>query len=245
MSGGPSIIRKPGLARSNQELVNSLRDNFASAQELNSVPEHSLCKNPAELWTDQSDGVLWIPRINWAWGGLRDDVDQYEITVKLFLLQGTPVQEREQYIKEALTLVSKELGTTAIDLLVLSFPGLSFEGTCEMKAGPTQCRARKPRRGDRDVEGSRGAAEARTGQALGSSGVRQSEAPSVFAAIKRASRRGPDQPQGLLQCPSAAEETGRRSWHRAQCSLRYHRYLAKRDSARIAWSGRKRSWRAG
>jgi glutamate--cysteine ligase regulatory subunit len=65
---------------------------------------------------------------------LRDERNQYEITVKVFLLPGTSLEQRGQYIRDALALASKELGIQTIDLLVASFPGISFEGTCEWEA---------------------------------------------------------------------------------------------------------------
>ena len=143
MVTGTSVIRKSGVSRSNLELINSLRDNLAAAQEDFAVQEVNTNgfahparrpKAPFESWTEQEGKTLFVPRVDWTNAGLRDDADQYEITVKLFLLSGTPVAERRQYILDALTLVSKELGVPTIDLLILSFPGLSFEGTCEMKA---------------------------------------------------------------------------------------------------------------
>lgn len=87
-----------------------------------------------EIWTERDCKTLYIPRINWQAAGLRDEPNQYEITVKVFLLPGTSENQREQYIREALALVSKELGIQTIDLLVASFPGISFEGTCEWEA---------------------------------------------------------------------------------------------------------------
>ncbi|KAG6009033.1 hypothetical protein E4U21_003364 [Claviceps maximensis] len=92
---------------------------------------------PIELWTAREGKVVYVPRINWQAAGLRDDANQYEITVKLFLLPGTSVADRAQHIGEALALVAKELGTPTIDLLVASFPGISFEGTCEWEADKT------------------------------------------------------------------------------------------------------------
>ncbi|KAL7895657.1 hypothetical protein HDV63DRAFT_203616 [Trichoderma sp. SZMC 28014] len=148
MSGSPSIIRKINggkRPRSNQELVNSLRDNFvatrldyalvaspAIANGANTLP--SPPQTPIELWTERDEKTLYIPRINWQAAGLREEANDYEITVKLFLLPGTTVQDREQYAREALDLVRKELGIQAIDLLIVSFPGMSFEGTCEKEA---------------------------------------------------------------------------------------------------------------
>ncbi|KPM42049.1 hypothetical protein AK830_g4529 [Neonectria ditissima] len=147
MSAGPSIIRKPGAAtRSNLELVNSLRENFAEAQRdyatlapaANGLVNGSRHAGAAvDVWTDRQDRTLYIPRINWQAAGLREEASQYEITLKLFFLPGCPISEREQYATEALELVQKELGIETVDLLVVSFPGMSFEGNCEWEADKT------------------------------------------------------------------------------------------------------------
>lgn len=154
MSSGPSIIRKSGSGnRSNLELVNSLRDNFSeakrdyAAQQKNGVSDLSANGNgngiesgastpptSIDIWTERDGEHLYIPKINWRAAGLRDEATQYEITVKLFLLPQTPVAQRERHIHHALSLVSKELGVQTIDLLVVAYPGISFEGTCEWEA---------------------------------------------------------------------------------------------------------------
>lgn len=143
MSAGPSVIRKPGTNRSNLELVNSLRENFIEAQRdyadhaphtNGSVNGVASTNGSVEVWTERDGNVLYIPKINWHAAGLREESSQYEITVKLFLLPETSVAKREQYAKEALELVRKELNIRTIDLLVVSFPGMSFEGNCEWEA---------------------------------------------------------------------------------------------------------------
>ncbi|ODA83676.1 hypothetical protein RJ55_02191 [Drechmeria coniospora] len=152
MSAGPSIIRKSGsTTRSNLELVNSLRDNFRATQQdyanaatpvsdQSPPPKSSSSSDdrgqpPAvDVWTERDGDRLYVPRIGWETAGLREEASQYEITVKLFLLPGTPVAERERFVGEALALVGRELGVDTIDLLVVSFPGMSFEGNCEWEA---------------------------------------------------------------------------------------------------------------
>lgn len=144
MSTGPAVIRKAGKGtRSNLELVNSLRENFVAAKlDYASFPPQTNGHAPqpvlpsVEIWTEATpaDDSIFIPRINWDGAGLKDDPEQYEITVKLFLLPGTPVVQREQYVREALALVTRELAIQTIDLLVVSFPGMSFEGSCEWEA---------------------------------------------------------------------------------------------------------------
>lgn len=66
--------------------------------------------------------------------GLAEERSQYDITVKLFYLPGADVKERARYTKDAVSLVLKELGVQDVDLLILSFPGMSFDGDCEYEA---------------------------------------------------------------------------------------------------------------
>ncbi|KAF4595158.1 glutamate-cysteine ligase regulatory subunit [Ophiocordyceps camponoti-floridani] len=141
-AGRSSIIRRPGsTTKSNVEFISALRGHLAAAR-LDCGLEPPLVTNGAALasvpasapWMEREGKVWYVPRIAWGQSGLRDEVSQYEITVKLFLLSGTPVAEREQYAREALALVSKELAVDTIDLLVVSFPGMSFQGNCEWEA---------------------------------------------------------------------------------------------------------------
>ncbi|CAG9949670.1 unnamed protein product [Clonostachys rosea f. rosea IK726] len=136
MSAGPTIIRKRGTNRSNLELVNSLQSSFASAKEdfAPATNGSAHAPTPVEAWTERQGGTLFVPRISWQGAGLRDEASQYEITVKLFFLRDTLVKEREQFAREALELVRRELGIQSIDLLVVAFPGISFEGDCEWEA---------------------------------------------------------------------------------------------------------------
>jgi glutamate--cysteine ligase regulatory subunit len=148
MTGGPSIIRKPGADRSNLELTNSLRSNFLAAQQdysppvsaTNSSPgnsydeDHSLHRPQASVWTTRQGSDYYIPTIDWSLSGLAEERSQYDITVKLFYLPGADVKDRDTYTKDAVSLVLKELGVESIDLLIVSFPGMSFDGDCEWEA---------------------------------------------------------------------------------------------------------------
>ncbi|KAK4113698.1 hypothetical protein N656DRAFT_706629 [Canariomyces notabilis] len=170
VSGGPSIIRKPGAYRSNLELTNSLRSNFLAAQEEaqqqhqqlhgDDIADNNNVNNndtsnghgvhiddddtdangtrgrpPASAWTAEEDGVLYVPRIDWSMAGLQEEPAQYDITAKLFFLPtDAPVSDRARYAREALDLVLKELRVPAVDLLIVSFPGMSFDGDCEWEA---------------------------------------------------------------------------------------------------------------
>ena len=162
VSGGPSIIRKPGAYRSNLELTNSLRSNFLAAQEdyadqpftnggangdsnghgIENGNGHSddfvnSAKNgrtPVSAWTAREGNTVYIPRIDWDAAGLQEEPSQYEVTVKLFFLPTASIKERARYTSEALDLVMKELRIGQVDLLIVSFPGMSFEGDCEWEA---------------------------------------------------------------------------------------------------------------
>ncbi|KIN05516.1 hypothetical protein OIDMADRAFT_153734 [Oidiodendron maius Zn] len=148
VTSGPSIVRKPGGDRSNLELTNSLRANFQAAQQDYSPPPSATNGNgaspenghdasyrpPFSAWTDVVDCDFYIPRIDWSLSGLTEERSQYDITVKLFYLPGADVGGRARYTKDAVSLVLKELGVQSIDLLILSFPGMSFEGDCEFEA---------------------------------------------------------------------------------------------------------------
>ncbi|KAI1116272.1 glutamate-cysteine ligase modifier subunit [Nemania sp. NC0429] len=151
VTAGPSIIRKPGASRSNLELPTSLRSNFEAAQQdyatytvgsdgkelrtqENGHPVNGDGKPAIDAWTTTEDSVLYVPRIDWSAAGLQEDPAQYEITLKLFFLPSAPAARRGEYIDEALRLVTKELRVERIDLLIVSFPGVSFEGDCEWKA---------------------------------------------------------------------------------------------------------------
>jgi glutamate--cysteine ligase regulatory subunit len=147
MTGGPSIIRKPGTDRSNLELTNSLRSNFLAAQQDYSPPQsatngsarNSCDDEPAHrpqvsIWTTRDGCDYYIPTIDWSMSGLTEEPSQYDITVKLFYLPGAAIKDRLKHTKDAVQLVLKELGVPSIDLLIVSFPGMSFEGDCEFEA---------------------------------------------------------------------------------------------------------------
>jgi glutamate--cysteine ligase regulatory subunit len=153
VSGGPSIFRKAGASRSNLELTNSLRSNFEAAKEeyaylsvdgangngngLTNGNGSTLNHTPLSVWTEEQDNVLYVPRINWEFAGLQEEPSQYDVTVKLFFLTTgsvSPPPVREQHARLALSLVLKELRIPKVDLLVVSFPGMSFDGDCEWEA---------------------------------------------------------------------------------------------------------------
>ncbi|KAF1833432.1 hypothetical protein BDW02DRAFT_589728 [Decorospora gaudefroyi] len=120
MSGGPSVIRRPFFEKSNTELTSSLRANFTAHQ-----PSPTTSRPSYTTWTTKTDSALYIP--THAPSPLTEPRESYDITVKLFYLPNIPADRRCAQTREAIELVLKELGTCSIDLLIVSFPGISFD----------------------------------------------------------------------------------------------------------------------
>ncbi|KAH8722524.1 hypothetical protein GQ44DRAFT_622295 [Phaeosphaeriaceae sp. PMI808] len=127
MSGGPSVIRRPFFEKSNTELTSSLGANFKSHQSssLSAATNGTTPKSSYRSWTSQSDSALLIPTHTPS--PLTEPRESYDITVKLFYLPNIPTDRRCAQTREAIELVLKELGTSSIDLLIVSFPGITFD----------------------------------------------------------------------------------------------------------------------
>ncbi|KAG8626325.1 hypothetical protein KVT40_005270 [Elsinoe batatas] len=138
--------------KSNLELVQSLRLNIADAIR-DALPQANGNTTNGDLlrrkfdwkkWTSlQEDGkVLYIPAIDFSQSSLQEEREQYDITVKLFYLRTTSAAERENYTREALDLVLKELHMPSVDLLIVSFPGIYFDE--ETEDCPDKIKSRGP-----------------------------------------------------------------------------------------------------
>ena len=133
------MLRRPFSEKSNVELVEALRSNFSSAKdagtppELNGkVPEGDMHQNPVarvfhESWTSSAEDSIFIPSVDFSSSGLSEERAQYDITVKLFFLPGSSVPNRCVQARQAVDLVLKELHIYSINLLIVSFPGITFE----------------------------------------------------------------------------------------------------------------------
>ncbi|KAL9608683.1 MAG: hypothetical protein Q9167_006501 [Letrouitia subvulpina] len=152
MSGGPSISRRPAYEKSNVELVNSLRSNFIASKEAYVVPadgageHHRIDGDLGYLknvwytrWTSTEDGWLHIPTTALQTPGLAEERSSYDITVKLFFLPGTCPSSWGRHAQEALDSVLKELDIQSIDLLIISFPGLSFDLNGKQEENSADC----------------------------------------------------------------------------------------------------------
>jgi glutamate--cysteine ligase regulatory subunit len=131
MSGGPSVIRRQAFEKSNTELTSSLRANFTAHRSTPPTPTPNgdttaARPKPAfKSWTTQQENTLWLPTHTPS--PLSEPREFYDITVKLFYLPKVPADTRCLQTREAIDLVLKELGTSSIDLLIVSFPGISFD----------------------------------------------------------------------------------------------------------------------
>ncbi len=144
MSSGPSIIRRPASEKSNIELISSLRSNIeASKQEFEpptngfdySTQTQESGRNPVNAQCSvrraRKDGVLYVPAIDFSQSGVVEERSEYDITVKLFFLPDISATKRCEHAQEALGLVLQELHVPSIDLLIISFPGVSFDADDE------------------------------------------------------------------------------------------------------------------
>jgi len=127
ISSGQSIVHRPLYSKSNIELINSLRANFATFHHppnlsTDSDKSHNL---DYRRWTTQEGEVLYVPSRHPT--PLSEPRDSYDITAKLFYLPGIPTSRRCRHTQEAIALVLNELGVDRIDLLIVSFPGVSLD----------------------------------------------------------------------------------------------------------------------
>ncbi|KAI5308134.1 hypothetical protein KEM55_006478, partial [Ascosphaera atra] len=142
MTSSP-VVRSFTGQKSNIELINGLKSNFAAAKafterkrEEQEPKKNSKTHQQRSLdykqWTSLSpDGsTLYMPCQDFvsAASGLAEERVQYDITVKLFFLPGASTEQRCCQVTEAVSLVCEELGVDSIDLLIASWPGVTFDG---------------------------------------------------------------------------------------------------------------------
>ncbi|TKA26524.1 hypothetical protein B0A50_05362 [Salinomyces thailandicus] len=127
-----SSLHRPSKSKSNAELISSLRTNFeahytvaANGHDANGTSEPT--KPSYKTWTRQRDDGLEVPALDFESGGLQEEREQYDITLKLFYLPGASSADRETQTREAVDLVLRELHMPSVDLLIVSFPGIYFD----------------------------------------------------------------------------------------------------------------------
>ena len=124
-TSGPSVTRRPFFEKSNTELTSSLRANFA-AHHIDPSTANPPAAGPSyKAWTTQAGSTLYIPTNTPSL--LTEPRESYDITAKLFYLPNIPASRRCTQTREAIELVLAELGVSSIDLLIVNFPGMSFD----------------------------------------------------------------------------------------------------------------------
>ena len=138
-----SLSKRPFTKKSNIELVEALRSNFSLAKDAEDprdqsgsfsdedVRQSSSRSSHPDHWTTSREDSVFVPSIDFSLSGLLEERSQYDITVKLFFLPGSSELSRCKHVQEAVDLVLKELHVSSLDLLIVSFPGISFEPTNE------------------------------------------------------------------------------------------------------------------
>lgn len=136
MGGGSSVLGRFGSQKSNAEFTASLKANLVAAQKRTSNGHakgdaNGAGKPPLNQWTSRQGDKLFIPSVDFSKSGLAEERDQYEITVKLFFLPKQSTSCRCQQTREAIELVLKELKVPSVDLLIVSYPGITFDAEDE------------------------------------------------------------------------------------------------------------------
>ncbi|KAI9889445.1 MAG: hypothetical protein M1814_005308 [Vezdaea aestivalis] len=82
-----------------------------------------------DSWTkrDSTSDTWFIPDLSLAAQPLEEEPESYNITVKLFFLPSLTSKSRATATTDALALVQQELKVSSVDLLILSFPAISFD----------------------------------------------------------------------------------------------------------------------
>ena len=133
-----------GLVKSNAELINGLRFNMREhKQEAASLaapngdsPADTTDEAPPPLqsWTTHDPTTIHLPAPTPS-VGLCEERPGYDITVKLFYLPHVPPSARCAHTRDALALVLRELNAPSVDLLIVSFPGITFDADDESSSG--------------------------------------------------------------------------------------------------------------
>ncbi|KAL8708678.1 MAG: hypothetical protein Q9220_006503 [cf. Caloplaca sp. 1 TL-2023] len=78
-------------------------------------------------WTSSENDCFHIPSETFQSTMLSEERSEYGITVKLFLLPKSLFTDWRHHLQDAIAGVLKELGIASVDLLIVSFPGISFD----------------------------------------------------------------------------------------------------------------------
>ncbi|KAL8800780.1 MAG: hypothetical protein Q9200_007143 [Gallowayella weberi] len=90
---------------------------------------------PYTLWTTKDNDSLNVPSTDPEAAGLVEERSEYDITVKLFLLPKSSLSDWGRHLQDAIAAVLQELSVDFVDLLIISFPGVSFDKDSDEKTG--------------------------------------------------------------------------------------------------------------
>jgi glutamate--cysteine ligase regulatory subunit len=134
--GGASSAPAQISFKSNVELTAGIRSNMdwhrkkAQSESNPSSDADSASKRTYESWTSKSGDDVYVP--SWTLtSGLIEERQAYDITVKLFYLPNMPAITRGQHARDAIDFVLRELRVTSVDLLIVSFHGITFDADDE------------------------------------------------------------------------------------------------------------------
>jgi glutamate--cysteine ligase regulatory subunit len=152
--GGSASVPPRMSFKSNAELLAGLHTNMEWHRK-----KASECQNGTEpkatsayqSWTTKTCDDLYVP----AWTqqtGLSEERSAYDITVKLFYLPNAPTEERSEHTKDAIAFVLKELKVSSVDLLIISFPGVTFDADDEFSDDEDSTKSDAQQNQDADQE---------------------------------------------------------------------------------------------
>ena len=124
MNNGSSVIRRPVFEKSNTELTNGLRTSLESMSE---DSEDSLGQTDHNGLNHSDISTIYIPETDFSNDALLENRCKYYITVKFFFLPTTDTKSRGRHLHDGVDLVLKDLNTSCLDLLIVSFPEISFD----------------------------------------------------------------------------------------------------------------------
>ncbi|KAK4952665.1 hypothetical protein LTR10_009471 [Elasticomyces elasticus] len=137
MPTGSSVIHRPSNAKTNTEIVSSLRSNFEDHASIpntngngNGNGTNGASKQHYKSWTRLQKDILEIPALDLTTTALQEEREAYDITLKLFYLPSATspsAATREAQTREALNYVLQTLHMPSLDLLIVSFPGIYFD----------------------------------------------------------------------------------------------------------------------